>query len=928
VGIIIRVPEAEPSPRPKDPAQPPRCGSDTQHYTEEVRQFIDRKAQYEHPLRIRRASTWREAELYEQSRQWLQPSYNIGSRTYNWSECHFDRDSPDYIPTPVYNEIARAIQNEAARLGRPEYKPYVRPKGDNPTAKAKEAARSSAAILMDGLESNNWDTEVAEFGYRHMPLYGRWKIKSWWDVSWDETKRFPVHGALKCPAPGCDFTLAKADMDEREGMAADAFKPGRLERFATKEDDKEVTKYKASVCLSCDDHEEEEQQPVTDEFGLPSLDEMGAPVVENVTVRKPGPPALEPFTPVDEELDEVDAIGRELGEDKPVGYWRVKTCQPYDIFDEELGQTGGRDWLEILEVHVESLDWVRARFPHHGDKVKAENPETLLRYHPTCGERAVFASSVGEGEGLFRNHTRVKEYHKKPFMEYDSKRKKWSRNHGRSIMLCSGEGGATVLLLDGDFEMPSNRNPGQWIPRVHYDEAVFEFRSGGRERDGYSLFELLRDVQDNINQASSQRQDARERMGSPGWIATRGHNLSYEKTAGAGFQWIVDSPQDGSPAYPEQVGSTTISDGVNKEIESDLGFIQRNVMAETERGDVPPGVTAGNAIQLIAEQAGEHRRPRIRRIRKMLERVWSHGLLLCHEMVPDEELRSYNVKDEMDEWKQRTWTGADIAGQTDVKIEPEPEHNTSVVRRENIVTALNNRLIDPTQNRKMAIRIAKELEVPTEIFEDDDLQYDAAGREFWDFVDLNQYPVVDSSLDDDAAHSDQHGEDMLSPKWREIEAEAGWRANYLSVLYGWEEVYRGMVQAWGAFQESQNSPLPPAQPQIDPQTGQMIPPPPEPPPIQPPEVDLSNPDLQVQILAVWDYLFAKKSQQLQQEGQPPLDTQSPGVRKVMIFRAHKCAHDIRTEDKATAVQQGANVAAAPGTDAAGDGTMPGQQGVM
>jgi hypothetical protein len=885
---------------------------------------MDRKAQYEHPLRVRRCSTWREGELYEQSRQWLQKSYNLSStRTYHWSDVAFkDKNDPDYIPTPVYNEIARAMQNEAARLGRPEYKPYVRPKGENPSAKQKEAAQCATSILEDGLDFNNWDTDVAEPGYRHMPLYGRWKLKSWWDVSWDETTRIPVEGAMRCPAEGCGFTLAKPDLEQNEADAANEFKPGRVQSFPFQNEAGEpVTKHKLGQCLTCDDHEEEQETPELDEFGQPMTDEMGMPRMMATKVRMPGPPSLEPFTPAGPELEEQDAVGRDLGEDQPTGRWRVKTCSPYDIFDEELGQTGGSDWREILEVHVESLDWVRDRFPKMSDEIRAESPEALLRWHPTCGERAVFTDSIGGSEGnrLFRNHTRVKEYHKKPFREWDPKARKWVRNHGRSIMTCSGEGGKMVILMDGDFEIPSRRNPGTFIPRVHYDEAVWEFRSGGRERDGFSLFELLRDVQDNINQASSQRQDTRERMASPGWMATRTMNLGYEKVGSAGYIWVVDPPTDGSsPPFPQEVGSTTIGEGVNKEIESDVEFIQRNVMEDVERGDVPAGVTAGNAIQMIAEQAGEHRRPRIRRIRKMLERTWSHGLVLNHEMVPDGEFRTYHSKDEADEWKEKTWTGADILGQTDVKIDAEPEHNTSVVRRENILSALNNKLIDPTTNKKMALRIAKELEVPSEIFEDDDLQYKAASKEYWNFVDENVVPVLDPALDDDAAHSDQHGEDMMSEKWCEIEKQAGFKTaapsvipgappslSALQILYDWEGVYAATEAAWAGFREAQSTPPPMM---VDPMA------PPEE-PVAPPTVPESQaPDLESKILDLWRFLLQQA--QYQPVGDPE------AFEKVLRFRAHKAAHDKRIEDAAAAAQMGAQMAAAPGTDATAQGTKP------
>jgi hypothetical protein len=925
MGIVVRIPRPQ-TVIPFDEQQPPPHDAkpaDPGAYAGLIKAFLTKKIAYEHPLRMRRCSTWRRADLYAQGKQWLRPSYNLDpTRTMHWSEDWYDEDDPDWIPQPVYNEMLTAFSNETARLSKPEYRPYVRPSGDGADARIKEAAKTSTEILTGELEEMSWDTRVADPGYNYMPMYGGWPIASWWDLSWDDTIRVPKLSAMKCPAPGCDFKVASPKLDVEGFKAIEAKVPGRalvdgepmppapaapawpgMEQAGPPPLDPKRA-YSLDTCLTCSEHEETvtEDAPLFDDIGMPMMDEMGAPMMAPTQrqAMMPGAPKLVPYTPQGAEVHATDSLDQPLGEDKPRGRWWCRTLSPYDLFWENLGiDEELEDWRAITWVHVESLDYARARYPHAAGVLRAEAPEALLQYHPIGGERAIFAGSSGS-EAVYRNHLRIKEHHKKPYMEPDG-RGGWKVNKGRSMVM-----GNDVVLLDGPYLMESKRTPGKYVARIHFDYVAWELRSGGREKDGFSMSEMLFDVQDNLNETKSQTQDIRQRKTTPKWLTPRGFHLDYDdQGTGAGSQWIYDPDPENPGIMPQEVGNTTIDAGVYREIEDDREFFARaSGHNDVEAGNFPPGVTAASAIQIAAEQAGERRRPRIRRIRKMFERVWRHGLELNHEFVLEDQPRKYKVKDasNANEWRERTWSGADICGQTDVRIDAEPEHDTALTRRENLVSAMNLGIYDPqTATPRQRMLMAKRLDVPKEVTDDEDMQYQAAEREFYDFLDLDRPPVVDPDIDDHVAHKDQHGIDCHSEKWRSLEREAKWDEALLW-LWGWDDpagvdpatglsatlfdMWKGEAQTKAGAGRA--APIPPA--------------------------------LELQILALWGTLL-EGSGFMRGLQQP----QVKALKKVMRFRAHLAAHSKILKQELMAQQAGMPVAAAPDAPATAAGAKPAPQ---
>lgn len=899
---------------PPSYGDPKKVAKDSEH-ARKLRDWQNARITYTHPYRIRQCSNWRKADLFMQNEPWLIKSYGSDpTRTQHWTPLEFDAHDVGAIPTPRYDEFTGPIENEAARLGRPEYKPYVRPSGESPDIKTRTAAKLAEKILTQALEDMHWN-EQEDQGELHMPLYGGWWAKSWFDYSWEKTTRIGVEGALRCPS--CDFRMASAEIPYERAMGSGPTdlnpeaevvpplfpRPG-IERVEPPDPMVEgaMPTFKTSVCLTCEDHEEQGMvdKPVLDETGNTMLDPAGQPVTRQAfgTKRVPGGPKLEPFTPVDEELQQKDFLGRDLGEDVPLGEWKIKTCMPDTIFLENLG-IGVRlnEFQEITEVHVESLEWICNRY-ENGHQVKAESPRALMEYHQVAGERAIAYGSDGSGMTLFGNHARVKETHKKPWREEvkDAQGRgtgKYRMNRGRTLIIASD-----VVLFDGDYLMESKTNPGTTFPRVEYLYCPQRLRSGGGEHSGISESEGIFDACENIVEIKSQIQDARQTEGSPKWLVPRGVNFDYERGGNAGDVWIHD-PIPESNVKPERIPSELINSEIFTELSSDTDYIARRTrLNDVESGNVPAGITAALALQILAEQSGEVRRPRIRRIREMLQRLYRHGLVLMHELV--REPRKYWEKDDRNDWTEKCWTGADMMGQTDVRIDAEPEHDSDVQQKQIVTDSVDKGLID-LQNPRMRRLTAKKTGLPAEIYEDEDLQEESAEREFQELMDEDVPPVVDMDLDYHMAHNQRHGLDMHSEKWRELEKDAGWGTVEL-LLWGWQE----------AFDMQPGAPVPmldPAtgQPVIDPATGQPATAPgPETPGLEQ-HVRETMPTIKAMeliILEAWKLI-------LQEAGYVVPPHQAKALQKVLRMRAHNSAHKRLQQQEAMQAQAGAPVVAAP-----------------
>jgi hypothetical protein len=862
-----------------------------------LRDFLDHVTKPDTIHRVRRFSLWEKARLYYQSDQWLQRDLGTdATRSPFWKPLEVDPD--EWMPMPVRNEMAGPIRHEVSRLVGTGHRPYIRI--DRETPEANRAAALGKDVLQDKLDKLRWPEKEFE-GTLHSVQYGTWVQK--WGIEHDYTKpeRKPVTTAMRCPV--CQATLSSVILPKGTAVG-----PGVERREIPRSDPYEEpeVEIRATGCPRC------QVAPVLET----SIDEETG---ETLVGDTPGPPnPLEPYLPSEEEAREsLDLYGRPLGQDLPCVDVFLRNVSVYDFFPENSGIDARLgEVLEVAECHVESLDWIRAHYKN-GREVKPMDPQEIFRWHPlNCSEYEALDPN------LFDHHSEVREWHKQPWLEEDPKTKTFALNRGRSIVMA----GDTVLL-DGDLMIESQINPGTYLPRVTYDWVAWEPRD--RELFGISGSEWMFDDQDSINVRNSQVQYARHKFGNPNLLAPDGADLSFKGFADTGYSsdiWYYKS--DPNNDKPERLSGEQLGPAWVQEENLDLDSIQRRMgTMEVEQGDAPKDVTAASALMFLGEKAAEGRKSRIMRYREFKRRMYKGILELIHEFYRDEHY--YHVRDRNDRWAVRSFKGTDLLGQTNVQLEDESAYDLRMLRNEAIKEGLDRRIInaDDFESKR---RIARHLEIPMEINEDQNLQADAAEAESMAMLSDGEEPIIDQRLDYHLIHFQVHTLSLMNDRFRAMASACQWRRLKLA-LWDWEEQYEQIRATEMALKMNPPGDQPPQ-------------------PEQSPSPEMDSPELK----AMQDEVYSKQVDAWQRAkeaeakiaampkavelrlmnlwqgmlGQAGITVPPESQEQVsflMRFEAHMQGHYLLAKQQAEAAQGGAQLPAAPGGDATATGMMPSPQ---
>ena len=816
----------------------------------EVRRWIDDRTYYAHRLRARDAAMWRRAELYDGGVQWLWRAfsgYDVGGVSSQWVAAYYDKGDPNYIPTPVFNEGLGARQNESARLAAPSPRPKINPRSARPEVTTRQGARVATDMNRHRLKEMGWEQQ-AWLMYYHMPLYGGAWVKSEWDEPWAKTVMVPVQGAMACrrhpsfggpeqPQPEgvrteCDFVLASPEqVDPKAGPA-------------------------------------------------PWLGSVAAPVDQPVSrcPHCPDHPELQPFQPSMEEAGTLlDAQGQPLGEKRPLGDWQLTVVNPRDMFPRDMGMSvqwgQTKEWVEISTQH---LDYVADRWPEKAHLVKPEKAALLAKYHPVAGAPDVMHSILDAK--LFREHTRVKFWHKEPWPEKitdGNGRVRYEQNRGRSLVVAGDQ-----LLFDGPFLMDSQVKPGQDVPRVHMEYIPWELRDGGLRQQGLGLWEIMFDPQDAGNEARSQTQSVRQRLAVPLYAVLRRWNMQLVQDRGGvpgRFVEMDPDPEAQGPQVPTLFNNTTIDAGVAAEIAEALQFIERaSGKVEVEKGQVPAGVQAALAIRMLKASASEGRQPRVDRINQALTRIFQHGAMLQSNFYV--EPREYKFEGEDGEERWASAKGLDLEFQTDVEIEAEPSFDEKAQNQETVKAMLDSGLLDPNASKMQRRRLLTHMAAPKDLLEDEKLQEAAAQREWMAFRDEGRVRRVDPGLDSHLDHFEEHGNRCQTEFFRDLEERCDWDGA-LKILGGnWEDNLKMLA-------------------------------------VMPEEMDpnLVPMALQDRVYTFWTFQIQQNQESSQKTGQEPfVSPDEQAMEQILQWRSHMEAHrlhgemaQMRAEMEPTLAQPGA-----------------------
>lgn len=705
----------------------------------------------------------------------------------------------DGMPTrPVLNEYKDAVLNEQTRLDKSDYEPTVRPQGQDPSYQDRVGAKASTRALRNELKRMGWSAKKRLVSY-HLPSYGGAWLVSYWDKSLEKTKRFPKKGCSQCPGCGCKY-----------GAAIPGAMPGAM-----------------GNCPRCQDHEV--TRPATQEDfitraaalppemlppeGMPPAPEVLEQLHAPVTERAPGPPQLEPYEPSEDELYARGADDVELGEDIPIGEWKIDVLWPGEVFEADfgVGAMGEHVIRDVTLVRVKSLDYLRARWANARTKeLKPENAGILTQYHPVGGEL-----SYADETRIWRDSARLIQRIKLPYVQqvYDERGLPvlGGPNHDQpTFRMSPGHivSGANGVILEDDANPMLTGPDGEVFPSIHVEYVPHDVLSGGLFREGSSLGRQLQDAQRLVNYSAELDLDE-QRNGQSRWIAPTGANVRFETPDGnAGALVLYDVPEgEGANPQnwaPELVSRTAGDQKWGATAQGARNFIERaSRRTEVEGGGIPGPTTAAQAMQIAREESGEIRRPRVKALAECYERLFRHGLQLMQVKVHTPRV-AWDKTDSGKEF-QTYWVGADFRGQTDVRIDIEGAEDTELLKQQKLTDAIDKGLVDlldPRQRRVMA----KLKGVPAEIYEVENEQEQLAEREYLEFTRgcegpsgqvtaaFGAPPCVDDGLDSHELHIYRHKKDMQSDLWRELERLVGWDA-VLKVIGGWKaEVAFAMSQ--------------------------------------------------------------------------------------------------------------------------------------
>lgn len=846
---------------------------------EEAKAFFKEKTYRSHPQYEYDYAMDRKAELYDACAQWLAPAgMGWGStRKANWVNTYYEPNDPNYTPTPVFNEGFGARTNESAHLGRPNYRALVEPlpSDGNVTYPMRVNAKNATRAIRSRLKELEWD-KIAVQLYYHMPVYGGTWVKSEWVQDWERTIKVPNPEALECSNPTCDFKSATP-----------------------------LVPFKA----------------LKEKFGAPQVAESAGPHMGKIGAcpQCPDHPPLQPYAmTMEEAINSKDSFGRDMGRTEPMGDWDVSVRIPYDMFPRDLGYSmkpGHVD--EWVEVHMEQVDWCYKRFANAKGilELKPESPVELAKYHPNLGTPDIYGSILDNK--ILRNSVNVMEYHRKPWMEKitdeatGESRLGW--NEGRSLITANN-----VVLLDGPLILKPATKGGKPVARVQMDYIPWELRDGGRRLNGMSLWELLFDPQDARNEITAQTQSVRQRMALPLYAALRSWNLQIGTRNGVPGRFAFFDVDPAAPTFkPEVFNNQTIDAGVDRELQDAIQTVSKFAgHSQVDQGTVPPGVTAALAIQYLKTYASEGREPRLARIREGFKRMYEHGLELMRAFYLEPRKIEFEDEQGTDRADMVDWEALQVDGT--VKVDAEADFDDRARNQQLVTDMLQSPLIDTT-DPSVRREVARILELPEELFKKWDIQREGAEKEYLDFREEQREPVRDPIVDDDQIHYDQHGVDAQSDWFREMERAGDWDgiARFLGPLWTWSVDMIGQ-QVGGSPGDPMTGvpPTPPTPPCLQEhlvrqwvgllqQAGYQVPNAPPPPPPPPPQIDpVSGEPLPPQL--------------------PPLEL-PPEAMAVLKWKAHMAEHKWYGEAKQRQAMQ-TPVLAAPGSPdetAAGNVTTEG-----
>ncbi len=718
---------------------PPK-GADSIRLRQYVDQVTDQKSSYRCDL----YREWGLSKSFVESNQWVRIDAKRDPRNaFRWTS----QDPADDIPKPVHNKVLEIVDNEVGKTSRRQARPYVRPRTGG-----SEAKRGGTRV---GNEVLNWHLEKIHWGrLRHEGIwkntvYGVGIWMSYWDLDWRKTVRLGLPEAVKCAEPSCNFRLASPKLPPEALRGLPPEHRSRVKLEPSMEGGEQRLEGTARACLQC-----QEPQPLVPAQLLPN------------------------------EIDGNDSYGRPLAKDVPLGDANIELISPEHFFPENEGiGVNPRTLTSWAISKPESLDYIANHYDvtvdadgrvwKGSEEIKAEDPATIAEYEMTLGDTSFYSQGIKEalsGRNVYKRHVRLRRAYQLPTRQYPLGR------------MCHVAG--SVVLVDDDLMSPSKHKKGEFYPKAKLFGARFWPKDG--EFFSQGMVVPLVSPQNRINMAFSQITDNRERNGTDGLIITKGMRLLapnwLKNFAGRVAVWDLD------PEAPDKVPQPLPSRMIDSRIYEETDRVETHMRSlagqqDVDVGKAAPGIKAARAIQLLQDKSNERRDQRNQEYDEGFQEGFSHQLTLLSEKVI--EPRSYETQGPGKSWEIKEFTGLDLAGLTDVRVDVEASFNDQLYEAQAVEEALDKGLI-PIDTPVAKREVAKVLRIPQTLMDESNVQIDDAERKWFRFKQEHVVPNIDDSLDNHAIFWQVYGKALKSEDGQECVEKAGWE-NLLPALSGWEE---------------------------------------------------------------------------------------------------------------------------------------------
>jgi hypothetical protein len=420
---------------------------------------------------------------------------------------------------------------------------------------------------------------------------------------------------------------------------------------------------------------------------------------------------------------------------------RLDTRSPFQMFPDPIAGEAGLEECEwVIEESVVSLEYARSRFGYDGEAT-ASNQDGF--------SGVVAVAGIGSKGGTQYRGVKIREYWAKSSSEHA---------RGRHVVWASGGDEHGEILFEGD-------NPYPWLPYVMFRGTPVP----GRFWPDAPVTPLI-SPQTELNKRKAQIAENAARLGNPPLLRPRGSDWEYSGLPGG--EIVYDNT--GSPSdVPTFLQPPEMPAYVREDIANTLSAIEDiSGQHEVSRGNVPSGVTAASAINLLQEADDTRLGPDVQDMERTVADAGKRIVWIMQRFYSDE--RMMRIAGEDGAWDIQPFRGKQLEGNDDVQVQAGSGMPRSKAAKQAAIQEVLNLALQygvPLKQRDLR-RVLQEYEVGgvERLFADLGGVERQVQRE--NMVLAHGEELTINEYDDDEAHVEGHSEWMRGAAYEELDENA------------------------------------------------------------------------------------------------------------------------------------------------------------